>query len=159
MKGEDYKLIKENWDKFLKEEEQLDEITQFMPGGMSTIVNMGTQTPEVVRRWLANAKAEGAIPSWLKPYADKSLGALDHLKNDPSWKLLIWVLKAASWLSDPLGQKIWSSQLTPRLNKLLDAEFPELKQFPLADKSHTDEALAQVQKILKQSARKDNEEK
>ena len=127
MKGEDYKLIKENWDKFLKEEEVrevsrksvpglkksmgallqtgpqktggslqnvedllpdkedeedisappgtpggLEEaLTQLLPGGISTIVNMGTQTPEVVRRWLANAKAEGAIPSWLKPYADK----------------------------------------------------------------------------------------
>ena len=173
MKGEDYKLIKENWDKFLNEEDipgppsapgGLEEVTQFLPGGMSTLINVGTKTPEVVQRALANALETGAIPPWIKPYVIKAEQGLKEMGNTSSWKFLIFALKAASWLSDPLGQKIWQAKLDPVLQKFLDDEFPEQEESLRSSRAQkkaveAEEALKRIQDILKQPAIKENEEK
>ena len=119
MSDNEYKLIQEKWEKFIKEEDlDVDELdlmneellNEVLPGAISTIINIGTKGPEVARETLEALIAQEAIPDSHLDAAKWVLRALTEMRDEKTWKLLKVVLNLVAWLGDPVGSAIWTAK-------------------------------------------------
>lgn len=115
MVNEDCQLIKEQWEKFIEEEqldvEGMDLLNEAIPGILSSIINIGTQGPEVARETLKALIDQDAIPDAHLDKAQTVLRALTELKDEKTWRLLKIVLGLMAWIGDPVGSAVWKAKM------------------------------------------------